>query len=404
MAAPPVAGEEGAPAPEPKAGGTPEAFTLFVEEEAMTGGWVQKEAPIREVKLVEDVETKKVRVQYASRMPQWVTLEIPDTDAPLASLWPRQQESRLQIDTAQLPSVSAPDFSGDVAERTGVAGLELLEDVTIVCVPDLMTPRPGQLEPDLKDIKAVQTAMITHCEKMGDRVAILDAPPQMVRPQQINNWRMNIANFDSSYAAMYYPWIKVMDPVSKREMDIPPCGHLAGIWARSDNTRGVHKAPANEIVRDAIGLSYQTTKGEQEVLNPNGVNCIRSFPGRGVRVWGARTLSSNPSWRYLNVRRLFNFVEKSIERSTQWVVFEPNDPDLWARIRRDITQFLRVVWSSGALFGLTEQEAFFVKCDQEINPREMQQLGRLYVQIGIAPVYPAEFVIFQIMHKTSETV
>jgi phage tail sheath protein FI len=140
------------------------------------------------------------------------------------------------------------------------------------------------------------------------------------------------------------------------------------------------------------------------VLNPNGVNCIRSFPGRGIRVWGARTLSSNPSWRYLNVRRLFNFVEKSIERSTQWVVFEPNDPDLWARIRRDITQFLRVVWSSGALFGLTEQEAFFVKCDQEINPREMQQLGRLYVQIGIAPVYPAEFVIFQIMHKTSETV
>jgi phage tail sheath protein FI len=171
---------------------------------------------------------------------------------------------------------------------------------------------------------------------------------------------------------------------------------MAGIWARSDNTRGVHKAPANEVVLGAVGLAYGTTKGEQDTLNPIGVNCIRAFPGRGIRVWGARTLSSNPSWRYLNVRRLFNFVEKSIELGTQWVVFEPNDYDLWARVNRDVTAFLKTVWVSGALFGRTPDEAFYVKCDEELNPPESRDLGRLIIEIGMCPVKPAEFVIFRI--------
>jgi phage tail sheath protein FI len=177
---------------------------------------------------------------------------------------------------------------------------------------------------------------------------------------------------------------------------MPPSGHIAGIWARNDITRGVHKAPANEIVRGAVGLAYNMTKGEQDVLNPEGVNCIRSFPGMGIRVWGARTLSSNPSWRYLNVRRLFNYAEKSIERGTQWVVFEPNDHRLWGKVRRDVTAFLLTMWRDGMLFGLSPEEAFFVRCDETTNPRESRDLGRLIVEIGMAPVKPAEFVIFRI--------
>ena len=150
---------------------------------------------------------------------------------------------------------------------------------------------------------------------------------------------------------------------------------MAGIWARIDSERGVHKAPANEVVRGAIGLETQVSRNEQDMLNPIGVNCIRAFPGRGIRVWGARTLSSDPSWRYINVRRLFNFVEKSIDSGTQWVVFEPNDKDLWARVTRDIAAFLTRVWRDGALFGATPAEAFFVKCDAELNPPEVRDAG-----------------------------
>jgi phage tail sheath protein FI len=244
-------------------------------------------------------------------------------------------------------------------------------------------------------VKAVQTMMIAHCERLGDRVAILDSPPNML-PAEIKKWRMETAGYDSNYAALYYPWIQVDDPVLNRSINLPPSGHIAGIWARNDNTRGVHKAPANEIVRGAVGLAYNTTKGEQDVLNPNGVNCIRAFPGRGIRVWGARTLSSDPAWRYINVRRLFNYVEKSIENGTQWVVFEPNDHRLWARVRRDVYAFLRVVWQEGALFGLSPDEAFYVKCDEELNPPEIRDMGRMIVEIGLCPVKPAEFVIFRI--------
>jgi phage tail sheath protein FI len=217
-----------------------------------------------------------------------------------------------------------------------------------------------------------------------------------MNPQQIKKWRMDTAGFDSSYAALYYPWIQVMDPAKNIPMLVPPSGHMAGVWARNDNTRGVHKAPANEVIRGATGLAYNVTKGEQDTLNPNGVNCIRAFPGMGIRIWGARTLSSNPSWRYLNVRRLFNYVEKSIERGTQWVVFEPNDPFLWMRITRDVSAFLGTVWSQGALFGTTPDQAFYVKCDAELNPQATRDLGQLIVEIGMSPVKPAEFVIFRI--------
>ncbi len=290
---------------------------------------------------------------------------------------------------------TSADFTGDVTTRTGVGGLEALDDVTIVAMPDLMTLyQKGQI--DLKGVQIAQTAMMNHCEGMRNRVAILDAPPDMT-PQQVNDWRMREANYDSKYATLYYPWIEVDNPVAKgKTMLHPPSGHMAGIWARSDSERGVHKAPANEIVRGAVGLERQITMGEQDGLNPNGVNCIRAFPGRGIRVWGARTLSSDASWRYLNVRRLFNFVEASIERGTQWAVFEPNDQTLWMTIKRDIRAFLDNVWLTGALFGTSPDQAFFVKCDEETNPPSIIDAGMVITEIGIAPVKPAEFVIFRI--------
>ena len=164
---------------------------------------------------------------------------------------------------------------------------------------------------------------------------------------------MDMAGYDSKYAAMYWPWVKVFDPASGMNIYVPPSGHMAGVWGRNDDTRGVHKAPANEVIRGAITLETSLTKTEQELLNPIGINCIRAFPGRGIRVWGARTLSSDPAWRYLNVRRLFNYLEESILDGTKWVVFEPNDDALWAKVRRTIASFLVNEWRKGALFGLT---------------------------------------------------
>ncbi|HOU12864.1 MAG TPA: phage tail sheath subtilisin-like domain-containing protein [Anaerolineae bacterium] len=390
--------EEETPAAEaesPAEGGAG-SFTLIVEREKLGGGWKVMEE-IKDVTLHEVKENgqTEVRVAYKdNRMPSLVQILVPEAGAPLAQLWPRAQEQTLTIESKQLPAPTSSEFQGKVTERTGVEGLEALEDVTMVVVPDLMSAMPGE-KVGLDTIKAVQTMMIAHSERLGDRVAILDAPPDLT-PQEVKKWRMDIAGFDSSYAAMYYPWITVMDPATNRPINIPPSGHIAGVWARNDTTRGVHKAPANEVVQGAIGLAYQTTKGEQDTLNPIGVNCIRGFPGRGIRVWGARTLSSNPSWRYINVRRLFNMVEKSIEGGTQWVVFEPNDRKLWARVRRDVTAFLRTVWRTGALFGNTPEEAFYVKCDDELNPPETRDLGQLIIEIGLAPVKPAEFVIFRI--------
>jgi phage tail sheath protein FI len=216
-------------------------------------------------------------------------------------------------------------------------------------------------------------------------------------PQEMKEWR-NTVNYDSSRAAVYYPWIEIADMTGAngRTRLVPPSGHMAGVFGRTDGTRGVHKAPANEIVRGALGLEVQVTKGEHDILNPIGVNVIRSFPGRGIRVWGARTLSSDPSWRYINVRRLFNMVAESIERGTQWVVFEPNDQNLWARVRRDASAFLTMVWRSGALFGTTPEQAYYVKCDAETNPPEVRDLGQLIIEIGMSPVKPAEFVIFRL--------
>ncbi len=295
-----------------------------------------------------------------------------------------------RAETTSLVHVKSEDLIGDVVQRSGVAGMEIAEDVTMVCCPDLMSAYQAKVIAH-DDVIAVQQAMIAHCERMADRMAILDTIPDL-SPQQARDWR-NKVNYDSKFASLYYPWVKVR--TNGKTIEVPPCGHIAGIYARNDRERGVHKAPANEDVRGILGPAVEITKGEQEVLNPIGVNCIRTFTGRGVRVWGARTLSSDPAWRYINVRRLFNYVEKSIERGTQWVVFEPNDPNLWARVRRDVGAFLTTVWRDGMLFGTTPAEAFYVKCDAEINPPETRDQGKLIIEVGLAPVKPAEFVVFR---------
>jgi len=382
--APPVGGEQ----PE----GT---FSLRIRQGTTEEKYDNVSLGKRPARAAADVVFKNVTEAVAADSKLVVVIEE-QTQGGLAERMPEQDRFFIRAAGAsqeQMPAVSGTDFIGDVTERSGMEGLEIAEDVTMVVCPDLMANGGKAL--DMDSIKAVQLKIIAHCEGMGDRVAILDTPPGL-KPKEASDWRMKTAGYDSKYATLYYPWIKVAGPDNK-PLAIPPSGYIAGIWARNDTERGVHKAPANEVIRGVLETENPITKGEQDVLNPQGVNCIRAFAGRGVRVWGARTLSStDPAWRYVNVRRMFNYVEKSIEMGTQWVVFEPNSPDLWARVRRDVSAFLNVCWREGMLFGNTAAEAFFVKCDAENNPSETRDLGRLYVDVGLAPVKPAEFVIFRL--------
>ncbi|MGB9939403.1 phage tail sheath family protein [Methanosarcina sp.] len=273
-------------------------------------------------------------------------------------------------------STPADDVPG---KRKGLTACKEIEDISIVYAPNAYA------------VSGLVSALVTHCELLKYRFAILDSPEGVL---DVAKWEPR--KDPTAYAAFYYPWIKVINPETGMLQLMPPGGYVAGIYARSDTERGVHKAPANEIVRGASDLQFQIMKGEQDGMNPRGVNVIRAFPGRGIRVWGARTLSDNTLWKYINVRRLFIYVEASIEKGTQWVVFEPNDDRLWARVNATITQFLTGVWKSGALMGTTPEEAFFVKCDRSTMTQDDIDNGRLICIIGIAPVKPAEFVIFRI--------
>ncbi len=270
---------------------------------------------------------------------------------------------------------------GGPGARTGLKCFEETDEVALLTAP-------GQTS------AAVQDALLSHCETRKDRFAILDSPEMITGGvDKLPKPR------DSKYGAYYFPWIQVYDP-DKGNIFVPPSGHIAGVYSRTDSERGVHKAPANEIVRGALGLKYNVSKGEQDLLNPKGINAIRFLNG-GIRIWGARTLSSDPSWRYINVRRLFIMVESSIERATQWVVFEPNDHRLWKRVQRTISSFLTLLWRNGALMGVSPEQAFYVKCDDETNPPEVIDAGQLVVEIGLAPSKPAEFVIFRIGQMAS---
>ena len=271
--------------------------------------------------------------------------------------------------------------------RTGIQAFLDNSVVSIMAVPGITDEN-------------VQMTLIAHCENLTSRFAILDLPYDCTKLDDITTIR-NM--FDSQYAAVYHPWLEVNDPLDKKNTYIPPSGSVAGIYARSDNTSGVQKAPANEVVRSCVGLSTPYNKGEQDILNPMGVNLIRAFPGQGIRVWGARTLSSDPQWKYVNVRRLFIYIEETIRANTNWVVFESNTQELWDRVRNTIQGFLLTLWSNGGLAGASADEAFFV----EIGPSTMTQddidNGRLICVIGVAPVKPAEFVIFRLTQKTNES-
>ena len=309
-------------------------------------------------------------------------------------------------------------------KRTGLDLLEELDDVAIVAAPGYTDA-------------ASYDAVLSHCEKMMDRFAILDSPKEVDKIEQLTvvgtsgpatapapegggdapaprrgraapaavggggGGIQGVGARRSSYGAYYFPWINVKDPLSPSGEKVPvaPSGHIAGIYALTDANPGVHKAPANAIIKGAIDPFYRLTRDEQGVLNPAGVNCIRWFGTQGTLVWGARTLSPDAQWRYIPVRRTFIMIEESIAKGTSWVVFERNEAELWDLIKRDVRAFLRLQWRDGALMGRTEEEAFFVKCDEETNPEESIAAGRVTIVVGIAPVRPAEFVIFRIGQK-----
>ena len=288
-------------------------------------------------------------------------------------------------------ALGVDDYKGDpVPGGRGAQGLAALEldpyrDVALVYAPNVSTD--------------IAKAIVSHCERLRFRFAAIDSDKGQSSTTALNP-RDTVT--DSSYAGFYYPWIVTADPRTGARKLVPPGGHVLGVYARSDTERGVFKAPANEIVRGALALEYDINDSMQDDLNPKGVNVIRAFPGRGIRVWGARTITSNALWKYVSVRRLFIFLERSIYEGTQWVVFEPNDDKLWARVVDTIRLFLRSQWRLGALFGRTEQEAFFITCDRTTMSQDDILNGRLICEIGIAPVRPAEFVIFRIFQNTAE--
>lgn len=266
-------------------------------------------------------------------------------------------------------------------KKSGLFAFDSVTDISIVCAPGVHDP-------------ASQDAILSHCEKHRFRVAVLDSPETlekgidtMPKPR------------DSQLGAYYFPWIKMYDTELEEEIFAPPSGGVAGVYGRVDSTRGVHKAPANEILNGALDLKYNLTDAEQELLNPKGINCIRNFVGRGIRIWGARTISSDPEWRYVNVRRLFCMVEQAIQNGTNWVVFEPNTRALWKKIVRNLTAFMLRIWKSGALFGDSPEEAFYVRCDDELNPPESIDAGYVVCEVGLAPAKPAEFVVFRVAQK-----
>lgn len=285
--------------------------------------------------------------------------------------------------------VNAGTFNGvdnGPGKRTGIEAFQEITDVSIMAVPGVTIPE-------------VQAKLIAHCEGLTSRFAVLDAPLEATGVDDLNKHR---SAYDSSYAALYAPWVRVYDALLKRPTFIPPSGSICGIYARTDVERGVHKAPANEVVRSCTGLSVAYNAAEQGKLNPNGVNLIRAIKGQGIRVWGARTCSSNSIWKYVNVRRLFIFLEESIRANTGWVVFEPNDEGLWSRVKGSLELFLKTQWRNGALAGATEGEAFYVDVGRGTMSQDDIDNGRLICLIGVAPVKPAEFVIFRITQKTQD--
>lgn len=278
--------------------------------------------------------------------------------------------------------------------KTGLKQFEDIEDISIVAAPGATR---GYADRNVES-RAIMSLLIGHAQRMRYRIAVLDSGDGL----SLTEVRDLRAKFDSKYAALYYPWVRVLDPVTRAEIDLPPSGFVAGIYARNDINRAVYKAPANEVVNLAIGFETMLNKSQQEVLNPEGINCFRYFEGRGMLLWGARTISSDPEWKYVNLRRYFAYLERSIDKGTQWAVFEPNGERLWANVRRTIEDFLLNEWQNGALLGDKPEKAYFVKCDRGTMSQNDLDNGRLVCQIGVAALRPAEFVIFRIGQWTAD--
>ena len=308
--------------------------------------------------------------------------------------------AELEDGTNGLLVMNATTLTGDPAQATGLYAFDVVDDINIVAIPDSVHPN---IEGDRRQ---VALDGMTYCENRQDCFFVADAPSGRT-PQEVLSYKRGTAPFsgnafNSTYGALYYPWIVVADPLTGGRKLFPPSGAVVGTYSGTDVKRGVHKAPAgitDGFLNAAVDIERIVTKGEHDTLNPEGINVIRKFPEAGIVIWGARTVSVDPEWIYVNVRRLFLFLEESIEEGTQWVVFEPNDQTLWHRIRRNVSAFLRIQWLEGKLVGNKPEEAFFVKCDAETNPPESVDLGRVITLIGVAPSKPAEFVIFRISQE-----
>jgi uncharacterized protein len=387
-------------------GGTTEAFRgswRYVDTAAPPAGWsaadVAEFNALHSVWLMLHQGSTLVRLDSMDPVPAAAFVPTPyaendplsshptTTDGGPAALGP---DGGLAANTPDL-TPGFPEYVGNPGAgpgaRAALASLVDEESIALVAIPGITGV-------------TVQEALITHAETSKYRFAVLDAPHKA----DVAGVRSHRAHYDSQYAALYYPWIQIAHPLTGDLIEVPPSGSMLGIYAGTDVDRGVFKAPANIVVANANDLVTRATKGDQEVLNPEGINVIRDFrpQNRGIRVWGARTISSDPEWIYVNVRRLFIFIEHSIDSGTQWVVFEPNNQDLWGRVRRTIETFLETQWRLGALFGAKKEDAYYVKCDRSTMSLDDIANGRLVVEIGIAPTRPAEFVIFRIGQFTAD--
>lgn len=296
------------------------------------------------------------------------------------------------------------DFIGrddGLGNRTGLLSLEDHDDVGLICLPDLQAGLEKGEFKDEGDVEAVQRAVIDFCERQKTCVALLDVPRGFDVDQALD-WR---ARFDSKYAALFYPWLRVQDAAAGSGTRlVPPCGHIAGLTSQVDQEFGVHRAAANLVVNNVLGLERDLSKDYTDMLAPEGVNCFRAFRGRGIRPWGARTISSNTAWAHLNVRRLFIMVERSISEGCEWAVFETNNWDLWKAVERQISTFLYQCWREGMLVGQVPEEAFYVRCDEALNPPETREAGEFHCEIGLAAVRPAEFLVFRIGQQAKDMI
>jgi len=280
--------------------------------------------------------------------------------------------------------------------------LESLDAIDLICAPDIMQKSKPIEKRDLAAVQDMQMAILDHCDRLGDRFAILDALPDAdVETVLRQREKLSSSKNKNKNGALYYPWVQVPNLDQKENIWVPACGHVAGIYARSDQRVGVHKAPANEELEGVQDLQVQLTHADIKRLNPQGVNCLRAFPGRGIRVWGARTLSQEPNWRYVSVRRLFLTIARWLERFMIKITFEPNDERLRARIVRELTFYFERLFLQGALKGDTAEQAFYVKCDAENNPPDVSDAGIVVTEIGLAPTIPSEFIVVRITHNES---